>query len=101
MGTRFLALMLIAACAVGAMGADINDDGMETILLPLAFTPNGDEIPGAFGTLWTGAVWMHNRSNVSIGLLQCMVPCHGYEPDSMRVVGSPLGRHPELGLLLH
>lgn len=101
MRTQFLALMLIAACAVGATAADINADGMETILLPLAFTPSGDEIAGAFGTVWTGMVWMHNRSDVTIGLLQCMVPCHGYEPGSMGVVGLPLGRRPELGLLLH
>src|ERR1700730_497456 len=69
--------ILICALLVGwsfaAHAADTNNDGVETILLPLAFRSNVT-IFGAFGTQWRGEVWLRNESSLPV-YLQRAVGC--------------------------
>lgn len=86
-----------------AVGADINGDGHETILLPFAFREHRDVLPGSFGTRWTGQVWLENRNDAEVPLFQyCMQLCPGFGAHLTGRMGTdPLGINPaEQGLLL-
>jgi len=86
-----------------ASAADANGDGHELILLPLAFRDEIDEIPGAFGTRWSGQVWLENRNDVEVQLYDfCMQVCGGFAPRHAGVLNNPLGvTRPEYGVLLY
>jgi hypothetical protein len=102
MRTRILLFLFVMTCSAVAFGADINGDGVEVVLFPLAFSPAGDEVPGAHGTVWTGSVWVHNRNNVEVTLHSCPpAACPGVPPDGMGVLNVPIGTHPEVGYLLY
>lgn len=79
--------------------ADVNSDGHETILLPLAFN-EGSQIPGAFGTVWTGQVWLENRNNVRVQLFECQPLCGDFPSGLASTIGTSLWSRPELGFLL-
>lgn len=83
--------------------ADINGDGFDTILLPLAFSSTAADVPGAYGTAWSGDAWIHNGSTRDVRLYECSTPCfpHRYAPDDFNRVGFPLGAHPQLGYMLY
>lgn len=87
-----------------AAGADINGDGGERILLPLAFVPDtegGDPVPGAFGTIWTGEVWVESRNTVHVQWGNCNTfTCAPLQPLSITRLAAPIGLRPELGHVL-
>lgn len=75
-----LLVMLALVPVTNASAADTNGDGIDTILIPLGFT-GGEVFPGAFGSRWTGFVWLHNRSNGILTLLtqsECALECQQY-----------------------
>ena len=94
----FVAFILLAT-PVGA--ADVNGDGEETILLPLAFRRVFNEIPGAHGSIWSGQVWMENRSDEIVQLFNyCGNVCLGWGQGAAGEVHEPLGgRTPETGFM--
>lgn len=87
-----------------AAGADINGDGEERILLPLAFLPDtegGDPVRGAFGTIWTGEVWVESRNTAHVTWGNCNTfTCAPLQPLSITRLAAPIGRRPELGHVL-
>lgn len=96
------AVLLISA-APDARAADVNGDGLETILLPLAFDPR-ETVPGAGGTSWSGAVWIHNGSDEEVFPQQCAnVQCNpGVPAGEMGLIHpSSVQGAPESGSLLH
>lgn len=95
-----LAMLLLTSLPVRA--ADVNGDGVETILLPLAFMPHAPNVPGAHGTAWNGEVWLHNGSDTQIYLHHCNFDCpQDFVPGHMGLVGLPLGERPELGHMFY
>jgi hypothetical protein len=72
LATIFVGLLLLAP--PGALSAsDTNGDGLEIILIPIAFG-QGNELAGLQGTRWRGEVWLHNEASQSVDL-QHLVPC--------------------------
>ena len=63
-------LLLLAPIA---SAADIDGDGYETVLFPLAFRSQTN-VPGSRGTLWSGEVWADNRNSTSVVIGNCEVP---------------------------
>ena len=92
-------LVLVLLFAPFVEGADVNGDGRETILLPLAFRPDINNVPGAYGTIWSGEVWLENRGAEPVFLWNCSFVCPGIGPRQRALVNLPLGQHPELGFL--
>ena len=82
------------------MAQDANADGFESILFPIGLV--GQQVPGAYGTVWTGAIYMQNNSGDSVGLVRSFVGLTGfgvYGPGYLGPIGE-LGVRPDLGLLL-
>lgn len=101
MVNRVLAVVLLLA-SLPLHGEDVNADGFETILLPLAFMPHAPDIHGAYGTAWNGEVWFHNGSDTHIDLYQCNFSCPWeFRPGSMSLITLPLGERPELGHMFY
>jgi hypothetical protein len=77
---------------------------VETILLPLAFGPDA-ELRGAYGTLWRGEVWVHNRSSQSVATVTTLgCPVLGctfeYPGGYLGLLREPLDSIPDRGILL-
>lgn len=101
-----LLLALVVLCtADGVCARDTNGDGIETILLPLAFGGAvSDTVPGAYGTLWQGQTWMANTGSTTVFLNESLCPAEcriGYEPGFVGRVAEPLWIHPDRGVLLN
>jgi hypothetical protein len=65
-----VSLFIIAVALTIPMSAqDINNDGYESLLVPIAFSEH-QRLPGAYGTLWAGEIWVHNASPIDIRSLQ-------------------------------
>jgi hypothetical protein len=93
-------ILLLASLPLQA--ADVNGDGLETILIPLAFMPHAPDVPGAFGTAWSGEVWLHNGSDRLIDLYNCNSFCpEQFVPGRMGLITHPLGERPDLGYLFY
>lgn len=103
--TKVLMLALTLVSIAGLAAADdVNGDRLEMVLLPFAFRENVDEIHGAYGTIWTGQVWLENRDDNAVPLhdLCQQAICPGMDPNTAgRLMTTPLGVNPaELGLLM-
>lgn len=96
--TRTTLLLLILALAPFVAAADVNGDRAETILLPLAFAYTNN-VPGAYGTMWSGEVWLENRTTEPVSLWTCTFVCPRIGAGERLLLGFPLGRHPEFGFL--
>ncbi len=100
--TSLLTLMLAFLVGPPAPAADIDGDGYERILIPLAI--NGQTTPGAFGTQWTGRLWLYNAAPRAVGIAgpRCHSPgCGIYEAGHMGILGhGPTTSQPEVGLVL-
>jgi hypothetical protein len=59
-------LLFISAAACLAQGPSSQN---ETILIPIVVPPD-QEVPGAFGSRWTGEVWLRNGSERMVGRFQ-------------------------------
>lgn len=98
-----LLIAFLLLLAPMANGADIDGDGFETVLFPLAFRSHAD-LPGSRGTIWSGEVWADNRNSTGVHLWGCAVPivCPlRLEPQRASVIDAPLGVfRPELGFRL-
>lgn len=99
---RLVVCLLVAAFSWQVFPADVNADAHETILFPFAFRPRTNEVPGAFGTIWSGHVWIENRSSEILSLYTfCSPGCIGISPGEARDIVEPLGTTPEAGYLFH
>ena len=99
---RTVLLLLTLSLAPVLTAADVNGDGLETILLPLAFMPHAPDVPGAYGTAWNGEVWVYNGSDTQIYLYHCNFDCpQDFVPGHMGLVGAGLGERPELGYMFY
>ena len=69
-------------------------------LLPLAFSPGGT-IPGAFGTVWSGDVWIENRNSASVQVYPCYLPymCGEFGPGAVGRFSNPEFYYPDRGVL--
>jgi hypothetical protein len=98
----FIGLLILATFP--ARAADVNGDEIETVLFPLAFNSTRHAVPGAFGTVWSGEVWMDNRnSSIVLFLPPCDVPIVCPE-ELIRAGRTEMLRpfqYPERGLVLH
>lgn len=97
---RAIALVTLIGAypALGSSSAG-NGDSKESILLPIAFIPT-QEIAGAFGTRWSGEVFLDNRNSTPLQLYRCPLVCPGFE--GMGRLFAPLGGvRPERGYVLH
>ena len=77
-------LMIMTAAVSIAQGPQPQ---FETILIPIVVPP-GEEVPGAFGSRWTGEVWLRNGSEIIVGSPQGSRGCTGctYPPGSIEKV---------------
>lgn len=95
-------LLLFVMLAPAAAAADIDGDGNELILVPLAM--NGHVVSGAFGTQWTGMLALYNPLERSVGVAgpRCFFPrCGIYEAGHIGALDNgPITDRPEVGLLL-
>lgn len=97
--------LLAAASTASMYAADTNHDGLETILLPLAFLP-GTELHGAYGTIWKGEVWVRNHAAQTVDL-QLLLGCAPgdlctapYQAGYIGRLAAPLDNVPDRGILL-
>lgn len=101
--TTFL-FCFVASLIVGssAVATDIDGDGYERILVSLAI--NGHVVPGAFGTEWTGRLWLYNAASREVGIAgpRCFSPrCGIYDAGHLGTVNhGPTTNRPEVGLML-
>lgn len=95
---RTVLLLFVLSLTPLLSAADVNGDGRETILMPFAFRPV-DNLLGAYGTIWTGEVWLENRSSEPVFLWNCTTVCPRIGARERAVLGFPLGQRPELGFL--
>lgn len=70
---RIITALILLGLPIVATARDTNGDGMETILLPLAFLP-GSTVNGNNGTQWSGEVWLHNANPTTVEL-ETQMPC--------------------------
>ncbi len=101
--SRILAALTLFAVAATARGADIDADGFERILVPLAIMTH--LVPRAHGTQWTGNIWLDNQADTTVGLSGirgCNFPgCGLYQPGHVGALNNgPLTDRPEVGLVL-
>lgn len=74
----------------------------ERILFPIALGSN-IELPGAYGTVWTGDIWYENKNDRALRVEYCPYSsdyCNYMEPGIIDRFESPFRTHPELGLLI-
>jgi hypothetical protein len=95
-------VLMLIMLASDAAAADIDGDGYELILVPLAM--NGHVVSGAFGTQWTGMLGLYNPRPASVGVAgpRCFFPrCGIYEAGHIGVLDNgPTTDRPEVGLVL-
>ncbi len=100
---RLLAIAGIL-CAVTAQSQDVNGDGYQSLLVPIAFGQN-QHLPGAFGTQWSGEVWIHNGSPIDIQSPQptgiCIPSCDISLPKGFRGLWPSLISNSYVGAMFH
>lgn len=82
-----VALLMVFGVSGSATAQDVNGDFFQSLLVPIAFR-SGEVLPGAFGTLWAGEIWLHNGSTAGFPTLQpggvCMPSCDINVPSGFR-----------------
>ena len=99
--TILLILASVIVFGPSVHASDVNGNGREEILVPLAFSPS-QTMNGAYGTVWTGEVWVENSSSRRILLAEapiCNVGCATFLNGAYSgLVPIQMGR-PELGMI--
>jgi hypothetical protein len=100
--------VMLAVIPIAAHPADVNGDRHEIILFPLAFRSDIHMVRGAFGTVWTGEVWVDNRNSTGVVLsppceIPIVCPVEFIKARRAHMLTAPLGQpyRPEAGLLLY
>jgi len=99
-------LPILSALVVGvllcpqARASDVTGDSREAILVPLSYGYT-ERVAGAFGTSWGGEVVLHNRSNSSVNIDACEPACPGYSSGVISILGEPLGRKGDRGMVFY
>lgn len=98
-------LAILFMVVLPGFAADVNHDGFETILLPVAFHP-GTTVAGAYGTQWQGETWVSNTSDTQEVALEYFVSCAAppcwptYPPRFVGVIEEPPAANADRGFLL-
>lgn len=76
--TLLTASLLVASLTLHAQ-QDVNRDGRVHALVPIADVSDSDvPVAGAYGSLWSTQLWLHNASAQDIGIIQegmfCQIP---------------------------
>jgi hypothetical protein len=59
------AVLIVAAATISVAQGPLPEE--EAVLIPIVVPPD-EEVPGAFGSRWTGEVWLRNGSSRTVGL---------------------------------
>ena len=90
--------------ALDAGAQDVNGDGYQSLLVPIAFGQN-QHLPGAFGTQWSGEVWIYNGSAIDIQSPQpggiCVPSCDISLPRGFRGLWPSLISNLNAGAMFH